>query len=491
MSLPPAAVVFRLDVSAAIGAGHLTRCLTLANTLAKEGLRCAFLLQTTPLASLLSDAGHCVLTLPAVENEAADAAACQSLLQQTGWPVADWLVIDHYGLGAAWQQAMRTCCKQLAVVDDLANRPHDADVLIDANEVTDRDRRYNGLLPAHCRSLLGSRYALLRPEFSAVPRPRDGSLRRVLVSFGGSDPANATTLALDALEQTPIATELAVDVVIGHLHPGAECIATRCARQANWTLHIQSTRMADLMQAADLCFGAAGGSTWERAALGLPSVLLTLADNQRPLAAALAEAGGAWWPGDAGSVSAAQLSGMLAVLSACPHTLLAMGLAARKLCDGRGAARVASVLLASHLRLRAATTQDEVLTLDWRNHPSVRRHSGDGQIISAQTHHQWLSRVLADSSRRLLIAELRGRPLAVLRFDNLIAGEPEISLYLDPVRPGQGWGSEVLRAAETWLRGQHPARCIHARINPDNHGSQHAFAAAGYQAQTQRWTLCL
>lgn len=478
---------FRTDASREIGTGHLMRCLTLADALRAGGADCRFLIRPTPLTDSLRAAGHGVELLPnEFGGEAADADACLARLPE----LVDWLVVDHYGLSADWERRLRPRARRIAAIDDLADRPHDADLLLDQNEVADREQRYQGLLPAGCRSLLGSRYALLRPEFTGIARrPRDGRLQRVLVNFGGSDPGNATGLALAALAALP--EPLTVDVVIGQLHPAIAAITELCQQQPSWTLHLQTRRMAELMAAADFCLGASGSTAWERCAMGLPSLLLTVADNQHPLAAAIARRGAAIWPGDAADVSATQLAGLIQALRACPDWLRAMSDAAAALCDGRGTARVAAALLAEGLALRPATPADEALTLNWRNHPSVRRHSGDGAEIDANQHRGWLTRVLADADRQLLIAELAGEPLAVLRFDGLAGGEPEISIYLDPQRLGLGWGSEVLRAATGWLKAQHPARAIRARIHPDNRGSQRAFHEAGYQPQTQWWTLCL
>lgn len=483
-------IAFRVDASQEIGLGHLMRCLTLANALRAEGAACMFLCSSNPINMLVMDAGHALYELPEDRlNEAADAEASQQLLDT---PI-DWLIVDHYGLGSAWETAMRGHAHWLAAIDDLANRRHDVDLLLDQNELDGRDHRYDDMLPKNSARLLGPRYALLRPEFSDVDcdREREGTLQRLLVNFGGTDPANATGLALRALEQLGW-FDRRIDVVIGRLHPQAKAIAARCAAQPNWTFHVQTPHIAGLMKAADLALGAAGTSTWERCAVGLPSVMLSVADNQRPLAAAAAEAGAALWPGDAAHVDAKQLAALLATLDQCPQWLRSMSRAARMLCDGRGTRRVVRALLATNLTLRPATIADETLTLEWRNHPNVRRFSGDGQVIAPQRHYAWLTDVLADPQRALLIAEIMGKPIAVVRFDELTSDEPELSIYLAPERMGAGWGSDTLGAAAHWLRdGNHPAKAIRARIHPDNPASHSSFRKAGYQPQTQWWLLDL
>ncbi len=468
-------VGFRVDAGRAVGTGHLMRCLTLANELAVEGVESQFVARPDPAMSMVLDAGHALLELPAdLIDEASDAAQCHRLLDGT----LDWLVVDHYALGVIWERAMRPKAKHLAVIDDLA-RTHDADLLLDQNELPDRELRYSGLLPADARSLLGARYALLRPEFSVAPRERDGTLRRLLVNFGGSDPANATRVALAALERAGWG-ERAVDVVVGNLYAHADEVADRSAEHAGWTLHVQTPWLGQLMNAADLALGAAGTSTWERCASALPALVLTVADNQHALARATADAGASIWLGDADAVDVDSLVSQLEALDRAPDALQAMGRAARGLCDGRGTRRVAHVLLAADIALRPATPDEEGLTLAWRNHPDVRQYSGDGRPIARDDHHAWYSGVLADPDRALLVARYQGQPLAVVRFDDLASGGPEISLYVDPAQHARGWGTEVLIASLRWLQTHHRVREIRARIHPDNGASQRAFRTAGF-----------
>ena len=485
---PSLQVGFRLDASPSMGSGHLMRCLSLAQTLRNAGARCVFLMRDGVFCATVEPEGHTLLRLPeAALGETEDALACRRLLAAAGLTRLDWLVQDHYGLGQAWQQALRAHRHRLAVIDDLAERAQDADLLINPNQDPAAHTRYPSLVPPPCRLLLGPRYAPLRDEFSRQPVPvRPGTLRRVLVNFGGTDPANATTLCLHALASVP---DLDVDVVIGKHHVAADAVRQLCAQHPRFTLHVQSTRMSELMDQADLAVGATGSSTWERCARGLPSVVLSLAPNQRPLAQAVAEAGAALWLGDCAELRSEDLAATLRLLQRQPLLLGAMGRAAAKLCDGRGNARLATALQASALQLRPASLADEALMLDWRNHPAVRQHSGDSGLIDASAHAQWLRDSLANTSRCLLVAELGGQALAILRFDRVESGEPTVSIYLDPARHGQGWGPEILRAGESYLAARHPLRAIHARIHTQNRASQAAFAAAGYQGNFQEWVL--
>jgi UDP-2,4-diacetamido-2,4,6-trideoxy-beta-L-altropyranose hydrolase len=313
----------------------------------------------------------------------------------------------------------------------------------------------------------------------------------VLVSFGGSDPANATSLALDALVEAGW-TDRAVDIVIGRVHAKADEIAHRCAPNADWSLYVDTPRLGELMRVADLALGAGGTSTWERCASGLPTLVVTIADNQRASAAATEAAGACRWLGDVADVDAAALAGQLRSLEGDSAALQAMSRAARALCDGQGTRRVARAVLAGGLTFRSATVADEDLTLEWRNHPTVRQFSGAGSSIAPDDHRAWLTRVVADPGRALLIAQHQRGPLAVVRFDDLPTGEPEVSVYLDPAQQGSGWGTEVLIAAIQWLKAHHRVHGVRARIHADNAASQRAFVGAGFRRLDgedgfQRW----
>ena len=484
-------VGFRVDATRSLGLGHLMRCLTLADQLVTEGVRCVFLIRADEATSLIVEAGHALLELPSEPADGvADADECRAVLDQS----FDWLIVDHYGLGEVWERAMRGSAGRLAAIDDLA-RPHDVDLLVDQNELPDATTRYVGLLPKRTRTLFGAHFALLRPEFTREPRQRDGTIRRLLVNFGGSDPANATTLALDALQRVGW-TDRAVDVIIGRWHERVDELARRCAEHPAWTLHVQTSAVGDFMQSADLALGAGGTSTWERCASALPALVVTIADNQRALAEATAAAGACRWLGDVSHVDVDQIADELTALDRAPEVVRKMSQDARELCDGRGTRRVARALLAFDLRLRRAVATDADLTLAWRNDPAVRRYAGNGDPISPDGHRTWFANVLADPDRALLICEYREQRLAVVRFDGMADRDPEVSIYVDPARHGQGWGVEVLVAATEWLRTHHTVRQIRARIHSDNSASRRVFAEAGFcqtgvEASEEWWTLNL
>lgn len=218
-------VAFRADASVGIGSGHVMRCLTLAGELKEAGAQIIFICRECEgnLCDLIEKQGIPVARISG-ELQSWEADAFQSLEALKKYGKADWLVVDHYSLDHRWEAGIRNAAEKIMVIDDLADRIHDNDLLLDQNLYEDLENRYNGLAPPHCIKLLGPRYALLRPEFRkarASLRKRDGIIRRILVSFGGSDPSNETAKALEAIGLLG-KPEIAVDVVVGSSNPHRE-----------------------------------------------------------------------------------------------------------------------------------------------------------------------------------------------------------------------------------------------------------------------------
>ena len=310
-------IVFRTDASLTIGTGHVMRCLTLANALAKKGADVSFICREHEghLCDLIEERGFVVHCLPAptdgfrAEVDPIHAAwlgaSWEDDAEQTdtairAWGVKpDWLVVDHYALDRRWESALRPLVGSIFVIDDIADRVHDCDLLLDQNLVADMHTRYTGKVPADCSLLLGPEYALLQPIYAELHDrlpPREGPIRRVLIAFGGADRDNLTGRALGAFLSLN-RTEISLDVVIPSSSPYASEIRDQAAGHANIHLHGSLPSLAPLMARADLAIGAAGTTSWERLCLGLPALVVTLAENQRPIADGLHRQGLVRWLG--------------------------------------------------------------------------------------------------------------------------------------------------------------------------------------------------
>lgn len=355
-------VAFRADASVEIGTGHVMRCLTLADALCKGGAECVFLCRPHDghLLELITARGHKAFALPMpVAGGSFDckpaapahahwlgtdwASDAQDSREALGGRVVDWLVVDHYALDDRWERAMRPTCGRLLVIDDLADRRHDCDLLLDQN-LGRRAQDYRDLLPPGAKTLIGPSYALLRPEFAALraeslARRENPQFRHLLVTMGGVDKDNATGAVLDALADCELPSDLEITVVLGPHAPFLPQVRAQAGEMRRPTRVLAgASNMARLMTEADLAIGAAGSTSWERCCLGLPTILLVLAENQRGLATALREAGAAVIAKDISHVTdwlREQLSSRT-----LPKFLRAVSRAAANITDGNGASRV-------------------------------------------------------------------------------------------------------------------------------------------------------
>jgi UDP-2,4-diacetamido-2,4,6-trideoxy-beta-L-altropyranose hydrolase len=324
------------------------RCLILAQALHHRGVETALVCRDIPatLADAARSDGIEVITLPTAARASwqNDADLTAAAIGDRGG-VADLLVADAYPIATEWEIRLRPVARIICVIDDLANRRHDADILIDQNYLPDFRTRYDALLPAHAIKLLGPSYVLLRPQFAAERarlRVRDGSVKKILICFGGSDPTNETEKALIVMR--PLAERgIALVVVVGGVHPQSDHIADLCQKIPRASFLQDTQAMAPLMAEADLAIGFAGSMTWERCCLGLPAVVAILTDHQAPIASAVAEAGAAVNLGLAANLEGPEY--LRAVNGLTPDKLRDLQERNRALVDGQGVERVTSRLM--------------------------------------------------------------------------------------------------------------------------------------------------
>ena len=349
-------VVVRADASLDIGSGHLMRCLTLADQLRSEGTEVAFICCDLPgeMFDLLHNRGYRFSKLPldkaGKNSQQFDAEQTIKAAGKLFSGIVDWLVVDHYQLDAAWERLLRPHVCNLMVIDDLADRKHDCDVLLDQNlHRVEMETRYDKLILPNCKKLLGPKYALLRPEFKEARselKVRDGSVKRIFVFFGGSDSKNGTAKALRAIQQI-VSADIAIDVVVGSTNPHLEDIAGLCSVLPDAKLHLQINNIAELMSSGDLSVGAGGATTWERMCLGLPSIVMSVADNQRTVSHGLAQAGLIEYIGSVSDVRDIDLIVAIKRLIENKNQRLSFSSKTQLLVDGLGAARITDILAAN------------------------------------------------------------------------------------------------------------------------------------------------
>lgn len=303
-------VAFRTDASLQIGIGHVMRCLTLADALCERGVQSTFICRPHAghLFDLIQQRGHTVKALaPADDAFKPPAYPCHAKWLGTDWAsdaeqtkqalsgqVVDCLVVDHYALDRRWEQAMRPHTRRIMTIDDLADRPHDCDLLLDQN-LGRQANDYGGLLSHHTQTMIGPAYALLRPEFGqwrehSLQRRAQPHLKNLLITMGGVDQANATGQVLDALASCELPTDLCIIVVMGPTAPWLMQVQAQATTMPRPTQVLAGvSNIAQLMAESDLCIGAAGSTSWERCCVGLPTIQLVQAANQKEAALALTE----------------------------------------------------------------------------------------------------------------------------------------------------------------------------------------------------------
>ncbi len=475
--------LFRADAGQAIGAGHVMRCMSLANALQARGAQACFVALDLPahLESVIKGQGHEVRRIPeAVRgDELADARATLDGEQSM---VA--CVVDHYQLGPDWEAEVMAHVSVLAL-DDLG-RSHTSRWVLDQNYYADPQARYAILCSASVQRLLGPSFALLRSEFvhaRASARVRDGVIRHVLVFLGGMDVANLTATALKAID-LGLSPGVQVTVIAGASHPDLPGLQAWCDSRGLAALHVQVSDMTHHLLSADLAIGAGGSSTWERCACGLPTVAICLADNQREVILEGARAGFLWGIDHVPSTD--ELATVLRALAGAPGLVQHMSRQSLQVTDAQGAIRVADLLMPKAIQVRRATAEDARMIYEWRTSPEVIGASRNTTAFTFEEHLVWLERVLQDPQRLLLIGLHDGREVGVVRFD-IGGGRSEVSIFLAPGTMGAGLGRALLVAGEADLRHKHPqVTLVDAWVNADNPRSFELFQHVGYSHRISR-----
>jgi UDP-2,4-diacetamido-2,4,6-trideoxy-beta-L-altropyranose hydrolase len=369
-------IAFRTDASLQMGSGHVMRCLTLADALRAKGAQCHFISRAHlgHLMEVIRQSGYMVSGLEAPvqqaqaaikngatmvqdrqsnqlhkpahaawlggtwETDAQETAAVLSSLQP------DWLVVDHYGIDQRWEDALAKHYSQLLVIDDLADRLHRCNLLLDQN-LGRQPKDYAGLVPAHCQVLIGPHHALLRPEFAELRpyslqrRQAQPALRQLLITMGGVDQPNATGQVLQALKTCALPQESRITVIMGLTAPWLQNVR-ELAAQMPWPTEVvvNVNDMARRMADSDLAIGAAGSTSWERCCLGLPTLMVVLAENQQAGAQALEAAHAARLIGSVSNI-ATQLPQALRELFDSKHQMR-MSLAASSITNGQGVEKI-------------------------------------------------------------------------------------------------------------------------------------------------------
>ena len=551
-------IAFRVDSSTIIGYGHVMRCLTLAHAFAREyteqhslnlhqstsnlsindkPLRISFICRDHPgnINKRILDEKYSLLALPALEqarntteittnstpittessswlgtSAAQDVQSCIAYLKDL--PRIDLLVVDHYAIDGQWQQLLKPYYQQLLVIDDLANRQHICDFLLDQTFKCS-PHSYSLLIPAHTHLLLGECYILLRDEFSTLKN--SALLRRksyantenqasqnithqviptnILISMGGTDPDNLSELALYAIEQLNTqSSHISATLVISSQSIHLSSLTIFCLQRSWLTLIIDSQNMADLMLSADIAIGACGGTAWERCCLGLPCLTSINAENQQLIATRLSAEKAIINLGWHKDITVDHIYSTLHSLLNDKERYKTISDAGFTVCDGMGAKRVAKTVLAkllpmtdnstSPITYRKATDKDCQLIYSWQTNTAIRKHFINPSTPDWEEHCQWYNTCMLDPHRRLYLLDANlTNTVGLLRLDRVTISDHttdtyEISIIIAPEYQGLGYAVHALKQLITLEE----TAVYLATIVADNAASHKAFYLAGF-----------
>ena len=554
-------IAFRVDSSTIIGYGHVMRCLTLAHALSHEfktaqknnideelliSLICRD--HQGHINQLVLDNQFNLLTLPSIKQKInakntdswlgttfeQDSLQCITHLESL--PAISLLIVDHYAIDHHWHTLMKPYYQELLVIDDLANRTHACDYLLD--QTFNRDKKdYHALVPEHCQLLLGQAYMLLRSEFSLLKAQakRRRNIRideynnrinrverstEILITMGGTDPDNLSQLALGAIDErikssleiydntANMANNITTNIVISSQSIHLPALTLFCEKRSWATLIIDSKDMANLMLSADIAIGACGGTAWERCCLGLPCLTTVNAKNQQLIADNLSAADGIINLGWHQNITSESINTALTLLLNTPLNYppshqrgsLASDLSSNvnvyekmvnacfNIVDGKGADSVARIISKhiihspSEIKLDLATEEDCELIYRWQSNKDIRRYFINTNVPTWQEHVTWYSSCLLDPNRRLyLLHDNQGNSVGLLRLDQLKRIEIstntyEISIIIASEYQGKGVAVKALQN----LKRLRKEAIYMAKIHDENIPSQKSFIKAGF-----------
>jgi len=479
-------IVFRVDASGEVGFGHLSRCINLAEVLRSRGHEVSFVCRDDEAKSFsaLEDRLLKTVLLPMLEvgEVVSQQFDAQQTIQALRGSRPDWLVVDSYQLSKEWEQLLRPHVAKIAVIEDLSGREHDCDLLIDQNYSERSAASFEKFVPKTCELLLGPRLALIGEQFRILrelkTRPTS-ELKRIFVFCGGSDPQNLTQQVINEISCSEL-SDVAVDIVVGAQNK----IFDRKAAlkfNANIEIHDAGREFARIMSTADLAIGAGGTTSWERMCLGIPSIVVSIAENQNSACEKLGRDGLVTYLGAQSSLKPGAIRNAVIETKTKYASLFDQIERGQILVDGRGCERVAEVICPSdesELAVRLARPDDCVEFFNWANDPAVREQSLSTSTIQWPDHKKWFAEKISSNSCEMYVLEASGLAVGQVRFEKS-ATVAEINYSLEKIVRNRRWASVMLEMALKMF-GQKNSSILRARVKSLNVPSSAVFKQLGF-----------
>lgn len=495
--------LIRVDSSFQIGHGHVMRCLTLANYLKRAEHELTFCCKNHigPLNDYIVEQGHNLLSFNSKnphfkgDNEYAnwladtqedDADSVLNLIKDLNF---DWLIVDHYGIGKVWEERLKSRIPAIFVLDDLVNREHAAKLLLDTT-LGRQVHHYKNLCPEDCEIYVGSRFTLLRDEFlrlrerAITVRSSFKKIKTILVSMGGTDPKDLTLKVVQVLRD--LVEDFSVTVVLNEKAVSFLEVKKLISQDSRFKLMTFVKEMSQLMLDSDIAIGAAGISSYERAYLGLPTIMLQAAQNQsdnikafeiNKLALAIKQ--------DQLHILDIMIKKYLEKLS-CIQDYQAF---VQNGFDHVSALGVFTLLERLHgksvFKLVVAQASDAKQVFSWQAYPGARKFARNPQAPRWEEHLDWFNRSLKNKKRHMYILQVFDMALGFLRVDINSQSKHEVSILISHAFYGNGLGKIGLEL----LREEFAGIDLYAYIQKENIPSQKIFKKCGYHFKGQGWYL--
>ena len=498
-------VVFRVDASLQMGTGHVMRCLTLAQTLKENGVNVEFICRKHEgnLIDKIRSNGFNVYELVLLEENEAD-----SKLSHSRWLGAtqqqdagdcinviklekiDWLIVDHYALDEDWQRKLEPYCEKLMVIDDLADRKHQCDILLDQTFGRQYDD-YVALVPINCELLLGSQYALLRHEFAkwrlySLDRRSKLEFKQLLINMGGVDVNNVTGQVLQELKTCNLPNDINITIVMGDSAPHLEDIRTIASVSPyKMIVKVNVENMAEIMANADIAIGAAGATTWERCCLGLPTIQIIIAKNQFFSAENLAR--------HHAVKLLREIKEVTYLLKNPNEWMKGVGYTASKICDGMGVYKVfnkmtnykilfenfGEVELCNYVNLNA---DDKILALNMRNHPQIKKWMYNQNNISKTSHFEFIKNLENDIEQRYFLVKQQKNIIGSINFSQInLHNSVEFGLYTNPFKSLKSAGKILEAAAIHYAFRELDVNKLKLKVFTDNERAINFYKKCGFK----------
>jgi len=498
-------VVFRVDASLAIGIGHVMRCLTLAQMLKENGANVEFICRKHEgsLIGKIFLSGFNVHELEAFEvigldnklthshwlgvTQQQDSDDCIDILKAKK---IDWLIVDHYSLDEQWQKRLRPYCEKLMVIDDLADRKHQCDILLDQTFGRQQED-YLALISKGCKLLLGSKYALLRSEFSewrgfSLERRSKSKFKQLLINMGGVDVDNVTENVLDGLKLYNLPNDINITVVMGGSAPHLDSVKSKALTLPCKTeVKVDVGNMAEIMANSDIAIGAAGSTTWERCCLGLATIQIVIAKNQL-FSAKMLEQYGSVQP-------VAKINEISQLLENSDEWLKDVSITSSHICDGMGVYRVTNKMTDCKILLEEfgeielhnyvnLSAEDKVLALDMRNHPQIKKWMHCQERISKKTHFEFIKSLESNMDRRYFLVKRKDIIIGSINFSEIdLYGSVEFGIYTNPFLQLRGSGRLLEAVVSHYAFIELNVNKIKLEVFPSNKRAIHFYNKCGFE----------